>query len=84
MANTSKFVAIETRLNNAIAKVQARLAVLSSRTELSIEQQQQHPDHKHWNDLHDLEDRLNNRLWDNWSASKDAHWDAHGFNSYSF
>ncbi|MEI7425149.1 MAG: hypothetical protein WCK10_03460 [Candidatus Staskawiczbacteria bacterium] len=35
-----------------------------------------------WNDYHDLETRLENRLWDNWSAFKEWHWDNFGFNTY--
>ena len=37
---------------------------------------------KWWNHFHDLETRIENRLWDNWSAFKDWHWDQHGFNTY--
>jgi uncharacterized protein YukE len=36
----------------------------------------------HWDRFHDLEYRIEQRLWDNWSDFKDAHWDAFGFNAY--
>lgn len=82
MKTSTNFQLVETRLNNALTKVKQRLEVLSERSGLPIDEQMKHPDHAIWNDLHDLEYRLNDRLWDNWSAAKSAHWDKHGFNVY--
>lgn len=35
-----------------------------------------------WNNWHDLHDRLQNRLLDNWKEYKSWHWDKYGFNAY--
>ena len=38
---------------------------------------------KDWNLWHDLQYRLENRMWDNWSEYKDWHWDTYQFNTYN-
>ena len=39
-------------------------------------------DEENWNLVHDLEYRIDDRIWNNWSEFKDWHWDNYGFNVY--
>jgi len=73
MKTAEQFKAKETKLNKALKRVQDRLAFYLQTKD------QDHPD---WNDWHDLEERITQRLWDNWSAFKDWHWEKFGFNVY--
>ncbi len=77
MRKTDQFKRKERRLRRALIKVKVRLLNLK----LSQDSRQE-KDFKSWNDLHDLEERLKGRLWDNWSDYKSAHWEIHGFNVY--
>ena len=71
------YVLKESRLNTALSKVEAKINWLS-------ENQNILPSHEldKWNGWHDLKDRLNNRLWDNWTEFKAWHWEQFCFNSY--
>lgn len=40
------------------------------------------PEGDKWNQTHDLEDRLRNRLIENWKEFKIWHWDNFQFNTY--
>ena len=62
----------ETRLQTAIAKVRAKLESFKHGA----------LDLSKWNNWHDLEDRLNDRLLENWKAFKAWHWDTYQFNTY--
>jgi len=71
-----KYQKKQKRLNSALAKVQTLLTATEQRyqrTGIAA---------KNWNALHDLEARIKDRLWENWSDHKNAHWDAHGWNAY--
>ena len=65
----------ETRLQNAINKVRAKLESFHTLPPTD-------PQLNKWNDWHDLEDRLNDRLIDNWKAYKTWHWETYNFNTY--
>lgn len=74
----------ETRLNKAIERVQNKLTQYSQEAEKikgnwSSEDQQRL---KNWNDWHDLQYRLEDRLKDNWSSYKEWHWEKFQFNTY--
>ncbi len=74
----------ETRINKAILKVQGKLAQYEMEAEKiqgnwSEADQQRFKD---WNSLHDLEYRLEQRLWSNWSEFKEWHWNKYQFNTY--
>lgn len=77
----------------AIDKVKSKLAFFKKRSEkmfsnfefLSEEQKEKAREINNscfWNEHHDLEDRLTERLWENWKEYKDWHWNKHGFNVY--
>lgn len=67
------FKSKEQSILKAIDRVKSRLAFYSATAD------QRHED---WNDWHDLKDRLEGRLKDNWSAYHDWHWSQYGFNIY--
>lgn len=83
----------ETRLNAAIDRVKAKLAEYAAYGEkvhaacVAESRNWTEADHapvKDWNQLHDLQYRLEDRLWDNHSAYQDWHWTVAGFNVYNF
>jgi DNA repair exonuclease SbcCD ATPase subunit len=71
-----KYQKKQARLNSALAKVQDKLRATEERYQRTGMVAQ------NWNDLHDLEARIKDRLWSNWSDHKDAHWELHGWNAY--
>ena len=73
MLNT--FIGKEIVLKNALDKVRAKLESFKLKDFND-------PELNTWNNWHDLEDRLNDRLIDNWKAFKSWHWDTYQFNAY--
>ena len=78
------FTKTETRLKVAIAKVEAKLAYLKAENEKSVKPwgPAEEEKFKDWNLLHDLQDRLESRLWDNYSAFSDWHFEKMGWVAY--
>ena len=75
-----EFKAIETRLNNAIKKVQDKLKwfeIMANNNHQGVK-----VNFNDWNKWHDLEDRLTDRLKDNYSNYKAWHWNEYQFNAY--
>jgi hypothetical protein len=70
----NQFKQKELSINAAIERVKIKLAY--------FEANKHNQDFKEWNNWHDLEDRLIDRLKDNWSAFKDWHFTQFGFNTY--
>ena len=68
----------ERRLRLAIATVRAKLESFKILSESAPND----PQLTNWNNWHDLEDRLTDRLIDNWKAFKSWHWDTYQFNAY--
>lgn len=64
----------ETRLNLALQRVQNRLKFYADNASTN--------EFKDWNNWHDLEQRIKERLFDNWSSFKDWHFQQFGFNTY--
>jgi hypothetical protein len=69
-------------------KAHARVKNLIEKYKKDLRQKPEDPsfeDKNGWdfNLLHDLEYRMEQRLWDNWSAHKDWCWDNVGLNIYS-
>jgi len=76
----------EDRLSKAIEKVDTKLKQFKGYAD-KIQGNWSDKDReytKDWNNLHDLRDRLESRLFDNWSEFKTWHFDTFGFNTYSF
>jgi len=67
------FIDKETAINKAIDRVKAKLKSYSDTPDQP---------HKDWNLWHDLQDRLEARLADNWSNYKSWHWETYQFNTY--
>lgn len=63
----------ETRLNLALTRVQNSLKHYAENSGQRFDD---------WNNWHDLEDRINERLWQNWSNYKDWHFETFQFNTY--
>jgi hypothetical protein len=63
----------ETALNLALTRVQNRLKYYAENSSQIFED---------WNNWHDLEDRIKERLWQNWSNYKDWHFQTFQFNTY--
>lgn len=78
------FTKTETRLKVAIAKVEAKLAYYAAENKKNNKPwgPAEEEKFKDWNLLHDLQYRLESRLWDNYSAFTDWHWDNFGWNAY--
>lgn len=68
------FKNIETRLNNAINKVDQALKDFNEGKRKDVD---------NWNKFHDLRYRLEERRKDNLSNFYDWHWEKYGFNLYS-
>ena len=68
-----QYIDKQNRLQSAVDKVVNKLQEFKSNPDKA-------PDN--WNDWHDLHDRLNNRLVDNWKAYKNWHWETFQFNAY--
>ena len=73
MLNLQHFKKKESQLQKAKAKCQAILELFKTGERKDVD---------NWNLVHDLEDRIDERIGDNWSAFKDWHWDNFGFNTY--
>ena len=71
--NIDVFKQKEQRIKKAIKKVKTELNNFATGNRKDVE---------NWNNYHDLVDRLNDRLWQNWSEYKDWHWNNFGFNVY--
>lgn len=63
----------ETRLNIALSKVQSKLKEYKDTPQI---------EHKDWNDWHDLEDRLKERLMDNYLAYQSYLFEVNGVAVY--
>lgn len=76
--NFQKFLDKQTRLNNALNKVNAKLQYFNevSQTGANL------PEFENWNKWHDLHDRLKDRLQDNYNNFKNWHWEQYRFNTY--
>jgi hypothetical protein len=71
-----KYQKKQTLLNSALSKVQRMLiATEESYQRTGIVAQ-------NWNDIHDLEYRIKDRMRENWSAYHDWHLDTFGWNAY--
>lgn len=80
---THKFKQKEDNLNRAIEKVKAKLLFYDQQSaKIKGFSDQDRLFFRDWNNWHDLEDRLNNRLWENWSEWKEWHWNKFAFNYY--
>ena len=73
MSELTKFQEIEKRLHLALERTKKLLESYKTNP----------PEGDIWNNTHDLEDRLNSRLWDNYSNFCAWNWDNNGFNVYS-
>lgn len=91
MKDLKYFKKKESRINKAIDKVKAKLEEyaeygkkisLLCTSEDRCWKEEEHIPVKDWNLLHDLQYRLEQRQWNNWSEFKDWHWDNYGFNTY--
>lgn len=86
MKKLEDFQREEALLNKAIERVKLRLKELedysNSFVGVRYESDEYKERTKNWNNYHDLQYRLEERLWLNWSAYKDWHWDNFGFNTY--
>lgn len=71
------FIDKEARINKAIDKVKAKLKYFADNSDTLPEVEREK-----WNNWHDLQYRLENRLTDNWSNYKAWHFDTYKFNSY--
>lgn len=71
------FIDRETRIKKAIERVKTKLQYFKDNSDILPESVL-----KHWNDWHDLHDRLINRLVDNWSDYKKWHFETYQFNTY--
>jgi 23S rRNA maturation mini-RNase III len=87
------FVKKQNRLNAAIEKVAGKLLEFQKQSDQmfanfdTITEQEKESCRKinnalNWNEHHDLHDRLEQRLWANWSDFKDWHWEKYQFNTY--
>ena len=74
MDNPQRFLETQERLNIALEKVKAKLTAYS---------QTPNEPHEDWNNWHDLQYRLENRLHDNYCEFTTWHWDTYGYNVYS-
>lgn len=86
-----KFLSKQTRLQNALLKVQTKLAYFKEFAEtkfhnvyetLSESEREEYRalfDSWKWNDWHSLEDRLNDRINDNTSDFQDWHYNTKGW-----
>jgi HD superfamily phosphodiesterase len=81
-----KFKKKEAAINKAIDRVKKRLKELEEYSNSFIGVRYESEEYKErtkwWNHYHDLQYRLEERLWANWSAYKDWHWEKYGFNTY--
>jgi hypothetical protein len=68
-----KFIDKETAINKAIERVNNKLQYFNETPDLP---------HLDWNKWHDLHDRLQDRLIDNWSNFKEWHFIKFNFNTY--
>jgi len=64
----------ESLLNIALDKIKAKLQYFNDNKD--------NQEFKEWNNWHDLQYRIEQRLWANWSEYKDWHWKTFDFNSY--
>jgi len=74
----------EVQINKALEKVKNKLQQFTDEA-AKIPDKWTDADREHfkdWNLFHDLQYRLEQRLWHNWSSFKDWHWDNFGFNTY--
>jgi len=69
----NRYIDKQNRLQSAVDKVVNKLHEFKNNPAQAPE---------NWNSWHDLHDRLNNRLIDNWKAYKSWHWDTYHFNAY--
>ena len=67
------FIDKQTAINKAIDHVNNKLQYFKDTPNI---------DHKDWNKWHDLHDRLQDRLVDNWSNFKEWHFNTFQFNTY--
>lgn len=79
-----QFIIKEALIKKAIERVENKLAQYNQEAakikgNWSNEDQQKFKD---WNNWHDLQYRLEQRLWENWSNYKDWHYKKYDFNTY--
>lgn len=67
------FIDKQTAINKAIERVNNKLQYFNDNPQC---------ENQDWNKWHDLHDRLQDRLIDNWIAFKDWHFITFGFNTY--
>lgn len=71
------FLENERKLKNALSRVKRKLNYFSNNRETLTKK-----DSECWNDWHDLENRLEDRIFQNWSDYKEWHFEENGFNVY--
>lgn len=72
----------ETILNIALLKVKGKLEWFNQESAKIEGSTVDIPAFKNWNNWHDLQYRIEQRLWANWSEFKDYNWDKNQFNTY--
>ena len=75
--NTQYFQNQQERLLRAQKRIEVKLQWFKDNSDNLSEDVRQF-----WDSWHDLSDRINDRLLDNWQSFKSWHWDNYGFNSY--
>ena len=73
MKTLEYFLRKQVKINNAVERV----------NKILIEFTEGKRDPERWNEVHDLKDRLIDRLYNNWSDYKDWHYAKYEFNVYS-
>ncbi len=71
------FLENERKLKSALSRVKRKLNYFSDNRETLTEK-----DRENWNNWHDLENRLEDRIFQNWSDYKEWHFEENGFNVY--
>jgi hypothetical protein len=82
MNDNSKFVKKQDRLNAALEKVKSHLQYLADKYHgkgYNKENGQEVKEVETWNDWHDLEERIKNRLWDNYYDHQQWHFEKFGW-----
>jgi len=91
----TKFVLKQLKLERALTVVKVKLVcfaetadrefhqVYETLTPEEVHEKRAMFDSWNWNNWHDLQYRLEDRLRDNWSAYHDWHWNKFGFNAYN-
>jgi hypothetical protein len=83
MQDNSKFIQKQDRLNSALEKVKNHLQYLADKYHgnglFSQYKGKEAEEIEKWNDWHDLEYRIKNRLWDNYHEHQQWHFQTFGW-----